>query len=82
MPSRLGGAAPQAVVRVHRSLARVRVGVELDHLCDIAAHCGAVRRQVAARVKALAGMEVPDVQVTVERLDSADTRRAAHGRTR
>ncbi|WP_229909598.1 Asp23/Gls24 family envelope stress response protein [Streptomyces flavofungini] len=62
--------------------ARVRVSVELDYPSDIGSQCGAVRRRVAERVKALAGMEVPEVAVQVERLHSAQARAAAQGRTR
>lgn len=62
--------------------ARVRVSVELDYPSDIGRQCGAVRRRVAERVKALAGMEVPEVAVQVERLHSAQARAAAQGRTR
>lgn len=74
-----GGEAPHAGVVVHRDIARVRIGVELDYPSDIGAQCGAVRRQVAERVHALAGMEVPEVAVMVERLHSAESR-AAQGR--
>ncbi|MFF8639220.1 hypothetical protein [Streptomyces sp. NPDC015345] len=62
--------------------ARVRVSLELDYPCDIGRQCGAVRHQVAQRVRALAGMDVPEVVVQVERLHSARTRAAAQGRTR
>lgn len=74
-----GGEAPHASVLVHHDVARVRIGVELDYPCDIGAKCGAVRRRVAERVHALAGMEVPEVAVMVERLHSAQSR-AAQGR--
>lgn len=50
--------------------ARVRVAVELGYPSDIGAQCGAVRRQVTRRLRALAGMDVPEVLVTVERLHS------------
>lgn len=76
-----GGEPPHAGVVVHHDVAHVRIGVELDYPCDIGARCGAVRRQVARRVSALAGMEVPEVAVTVERLHSAQSR-AAQGRIR
>ncbi|MER5974040.1 Asp23/Gls24 family envelope stress response protein [Streptomyces sp. NPDC002055] len=56
--------------------ARVRLAVELGYPCDIGAECRAVRRSVAQRVRALAGMHVPEVSVTVERLHSAHTARA------
>ncbi|MGA4848066.1 hypothetical protein ACOBQB_18110 [Streptomyces sp. G5(2025)] len=62
--------------------ARVRVSLELVYPCDIGRQCGAVRHQVAERVRALAGMDVPEVVVQVERLHSARVRAAAQGRTR
>ncbi|MGV4985176.1 hypothetical protein ACWC0C_24465 [Streptomyces sp. NPDC001709] len=69
-------AAPHATVVVHHEAARVRVHLELAYPCDIAAHCAAVRRQVAERVSALVDMEVPDVAVQVERLHPAPHGRA------
>ncbi|WP_435888435.1 hypothetical protein [Streptomyces niveus] len=75
------GAAPNARVRVLHGAAHVRVGVELPYPCDSGAQCGALRRQVAAQVTALAGLEVPEVQVRVERLHS-EAGSAAHGRIR
>ncbi|MEU2557770.1 hypothetical protein ABZ626_00255 [Streptomyces longispororuber] len=75
-------APPHATVSVHRDAARVRVSLELDYPSDIGGQCGAVRRHVAERVQALAGMDVPEVAVQVERLHSAQTRAAAQGRTR
>lgn len=78
-----GGAAPHATVTVHQDAARVRVSVELGYPSDIGTQCGAVRRQVAERVRALAGMEVPEVAVQIERLHSAHTGTAAdRGRIR
>lgn len=77
-----GGAPPHALVVVHHETARVRISLELEYPSDIGAQCGAVRRHVAERVKALAGMEVPEVAVHVERLHSAPSRRAAQGRIR
>jgi uncharacterized alkaline shock family protein YloU len=74
--------APYATVTVHHEVARVSVSLELDYPSDIGRQCAAVRRQVAQRVKALAGMAVPEVAVRVERLHSAQSRRAAQGRTR
>ncbi|WKX69667.1 hypothetical protein [Streptomyces sp. XD-27] len=59
---------PRAVVAVRDQAVRVRVAVELDYPSDIGAQCGAVRRRVGERVTGLAGMEVPAVAVTVERL--------------
>lgn len=75
-------ADPHATVSVRHSVARVRVSLELDYPGDIGRQCGAVRRRVTERVEALAGMEVPEVAVQVERLHSARARAAAQGRTR
>ncbi|MCZ4515363.1 hypothetical protein O3Q52_46080 [Streptomyces sp. ActVer] len=72
---------PHATVIVHHEVARVRVSLELDYPSDIGGQCAAVRHQVVQRVEALAGMEVPEVAVQVERLHSAQTRGAAQGRT-
>ncbi|MFJ1747002.1 hypothetical protein ACIOJD_12280 [Streptomyces sp. NPDC088116] len=77
-----GGAPPHATVTVHRDIAHVRVGVELDYPSDIGTQCGEVRRQVAQRVRALAAMEVPEVLVQVERLHSVHSRVKAGGRAR
>jgi uncharacterized alkaline shock family protein YloU len=77
-----GGAPPHAMVVVHHETARVRLSLELEYPSDIGAQCGAVRRHVVERVKALAGMEVPEVAVHVERLHSALSRGAAQGRIR
>ncbi len=68
------GRPPQAAVVVHRDSARVRITLELGYPCDIGAQCAAVRRQVVRRVRTLAGMEVPEVAVQVERLHSPYTR--------
>ncbi|MET9924660.1 MULTISPECIES: hypothetical protein [unclassified Streptomyces] len=65
------GASPRATVTVHRDTARVRISLELGYPGDIGRQCGAVRSRVAQRVKALAGMEVPEVAVQVERLHPA-----------
>ena len=77
-----GGGPPRAMVTVHHDHARVRVSLELDYPSDIGGQCGAVRHRVAQRVKALAGMDVPEVAVQVERLHSVHSRSAAHGRIR
>ncbi|WP_443071733.1 Asp23/Gls24 family envelope stress response protein [Streptomyces sp. WMMC940] len=77
-----GGSAPHATVSVHHDHARVRISLELDYPCDIGGQCRDVRRHVAERVEALAGMAVPEVAVQVERLHSVHTRRAAQGRLR
>ncbi|MCE7082241.1 hypothetical protein LZF96_19355 [Streptomyces sp. ST2-7A] len=73
---------PRAEVSVRRQpdaggsggLARVRVEVELDYPCDLAGHCGAIRRRVTERLSDLAGMEVPGVALVVARLHSAHRR--------
>ncbi|MET8783181.1 Asp23/Gls24 family envelope stress response protein [Streptomyces sp. NPDC004589] len=57
--------------------ARVGVSLELGYPCDIGGRCGAVRRRVVERVGALAGMEVHEVAVQVERLHPGP----AQGRT-
>jgi uncharacterized alkaline shock family protein YloU len=75
-------AAPHASVVVHHHSAHVRVHVELGYPCDIGGRCAAVRRHVALRVRALVGMEVPEVAVHVERLHLTPAHGAAQGRTR
>ncbi|MFG2722487.1 iron-sulfur cluster assembly protein [Streptomyces sp. NPDC048416] len=77
-----GGAPPHAAVTVHQDVARVRVSVELGYPGDLGGQCRAVRRQVAERVRALAGMEVPEVAVQIERLHTADAATASRGRIR
>ncbi|MDG4858688.1 hypothetical protein P8605_11085 [Streptomyces sp. T-3] len=77
-----GSELPQATVTVHHDTARVRIRLELGYPGDIGRQCGAVRRQVVQRVRALAGMTVPEVTVRVERLHSARSRAAAQGRAR
>ncbi|MFD7297476.1 Asp23/Gls24 family envelope stress response protein [Streptomyces sp. NPDC059897] len=77
-----GGAAPSATVTVRQDSARVRISLELEYPTDIGRQCGAVRRQVSQRVRELAGMEVPEVAVQVERLHSAHTRGTDRGRIR
>ncbi|MGW6459385.1 Asp23/Gls24 family envelope stress response protein [Streptomyces sp. NPDC055078] len=76
------GSPPRATVTVHQDAARVRISLELDYPCDIGGQCGAVRHRVTERVEALAGMDVPEVAVLVERLHSAHSRGAAPGRIR
>ncbi|MFI6340021.1 hypothetical protein [Streptomyces sp. NPDC050535] len=71
---------PHATVVVHQNTARIRVSLELQYPSDIGAQCGAVRCHVVERVGALAGMEVPEVAVQVERLHLAQAP-GAHGRT-
>ncbi|MDX3058136.1 Asp23/Gls24 family envelope stress response protein [Streptomyces sp. NE06-03E] len=74
--------APRATVTVHRDTARVRVTLDLAYPCDIGRQCGAVRRRVGERVKALAGMEVPEVAVQVERLHRSGAGNAPEVSTR
>ncbi|MEW2395073.1 hypothetical protein [Streptomyces sp. NPDC046862] len=73
---------PHASAVVHHESARISVGLELDYPSDIGARCAAVRRRVAQRVEALAGMDVPEVAVLVERLHLVHVPGAVHGRTR
>lgn len=74
------GTSPRATVTVHRDAARVRVSLELGYPCDIGRQCGAVRSRIAERVGTLAGMDVPEVAVQVERLHPATS--GAQGRIR
>ncbi|MER6356932.1 hypothetical protein ABT186_35270 [Streptomyces sp. NPDC001634] len=74
-------ATPHATVVVHHETARVHISVELDYPTDIGGRCRAVRRRVAERVGALAGMEVHEVAVQVERLHPVPAPGTAHGRT-
>lgn len=76
------GRPPHATVVVHRDTARVGISLELDYPSDIGARCAAVRRQVIRRVRTLAGLEVPEVAVHVERLHSPFTRERDKGRRR
>ncbi|MEV4441772.1 hypothetical protein AB0K09_22715 [Streptomyces sp. NPDC049577] len=73
---------PYAAVTVYDDTARVRVVLELGYPVDVAARCGAVRRRVVERVRGLAGMEVPEVVITVERLHSPHMDRTAGERVR
>jgi uncharacterized alkaline shock family protein YloU len=75
-------AAPRATVTVHRDIARVRVSLDLPYPCAIGLRCGAVRRRVAERVRALTGMEVPEVAVRVERLHASGVGTAPKGSIR
>ncbi|MET8676206.1 hypothetical protein ABZW18_01030 [Streptomyces sp. NPDC004647] len=85
------GRGPHATVSLRRAAeaaerggpageARVRVAVELGYPCDIGAQCHAVRRVVTERVLALAGMDVPEVSVFVERLHSVHSQAGEQGR--
>ncbi|KAB8157491.1 Asp23/Gls24 family envelope stress response protein [Streptomyces sp. 3MP-14] len=79
---------PQATAVVRRppgadgtgGLASVRVSVELAYPSDIGAQCGAVRHHVTRRVGELAGMELQEVAVAVERLRSSELDGAASGK--
>ncbi|MEU4211945.1 hypothetical protein AB0F13_18390 [Streptomyces sp. NPDC026206] len=73
---------PHALVVVHDGSARVRVHLELDYPVDIGERCRAVRGRVVERVRGLAGMEVPEVVITVERLHSPHTDHAGRERVR
>ncbi|MEU8528836.1 MULTISPECIES: Asp23/Gls24 family envelope stress response protein [Streptomyces] len=77
-----GGHKPHATVVVHRDVAHVSVTLELDYPSDIGRQCGAVRSRVTERVTTLAGMEVPEVAVQVERLHSPHAGHEARGRLR
>ncbi|MEZ3180583.1 hypothetical protein KYY02_18380 [Streptomyces pimonensis] len=77
-----GAAPPHATVVTHHEAARVRVRVELGYPGDIGGRCARVRRQVVDRVRALAGMHVPEVVVMVERLHLTAAPEAIRGRTR
>ncbi|MEU6978055.1 MULTISPECIES: hypothetical protein [unclassified Streptomyces] len=74
-----GGSKPHASVVVHRESARVSVSLELPYPSDIGRQCGAVRGRVRHRVEELAGLEVHEVAVHVEKLHSAHT---AHEKAR
>lgn len=84
------GEAPSATAAVRvppgtdgtGGVATVRVSVELGYPSDIGAQCGAVRRHVAARIRELAGMEIAEVLVAVERLHSAHFDGTVSGRVR
>ncbi|MDJ0344831.1 Asp23/Gls24 family envelope stress response protein [Streptomyces sp. H10-C2] len=71
---------PHASVSVHKETARVRLSVELGYPGDLGMVCGSVRRHVADRVRALTGMEVPEVAIEIERLHSAAARHQGEGR--
>ncbi|MET9376680.1 hypothetical protein ABZX98_21450 [Streptomyces sp. NPDC002992] len=75
-----GASKPHATVVVQRDSARVSVSLELGHPTDLGRQCGAVRKQVTRRVRELAGLEVPEVAVHVERLHSPRTARESAGR--
>ncbi|MGE7391629.1 hypothetical protein ACQKM2_39775 [Streptomyces sp. NPDC004126] len=78
----LPGAVPHATVTVHHDIARVRVSLELDYPCDLAAQCAAVRAQVVRRVEQCTAMAVPEVDIDIEHLHSTRTRPGAAGRDR
>ncbi|MEU8761647.1 Asp23/Gls24 family envelope stress response protein [Streptomyces sp. NPDC048659] len=68
-----GATRPHASVVVHRDSARVSVSLELGYPSDLGRQCGAVRGRVRRRVEELAGLEVHEVAVHVEKLHSAHT---------
>ncbi|MFF4258155.1 Asp23/Gls24 family envelope stress response protein [Streptomyces sp. NPDC001663] len=73
---------PRASVVVHHGTARIGIHLDLGYPTDIGARCADVRRHVASRVRALVGMEVPEVAVHVERLHLTPAHGSAQGRTR
>ncbi|MFI9200997.1 Asp23/Gls24 family envelope stress response protein [Streptomyces sp. NPDC053048] len=81
-PSATDHEPPHASVTVHDGSARIGVWVELGYPTDIGARCRAVRRRITERVKGLAGMDVPEVMITVERLHSAHGDRTGGERVR
>jgi uncharacterized alkaline shock family protein YloU len=76
------GTRPNASVALRRGSAYVRLSVELGYPNDIGAVARSVRLHVADRVRALTGMDVPDVAVEVERLHSPATHSDDEGRVR
>ena len=62
--------------------ARLHITVELGYPSDIGAQCAAVRREVAERIRAWAGMEVSDLAVSVGQLHSVHTRHTDRERVR
>ncbi|MEV5332121.1 Asp23/Gls24 family envelope stress response protein [Streptomyces werraensis] len=72
---------PHASVVVRHGSARVRVHVELEYPGDIGGRCARVRRRIVDRVRDLAGMAVPEVDVQVERLHLAARPGTVGGRT-
>ncbi|MER5194068.1 Asp23/Gls24 family envelope stress response protein [Streptomyces sp. NPDC002884] len=62
--------------------ARLRIVVGLGYPSDIGAQCAAVRREVTERLRTWAGMDVSDLQVSVERLHSAHGRHTDQARVR
>jgi uncharacterized alkaline shock family protein YloU len=62
--------------------ARLRITVELGYPSDIGAQCAAVRREVTERLRTWAGMDVPDLAVSVERLHSVHSRHTDQERVR
>ncbi|MFF8191402.1 Asp23/Gls24 family envelope stress response protein [Streptomyces bobili] len=61
---------------------RMRITVELGYPSDIGAQCAAVRREVTDRIRTWAGMDVPDLAVSVERLHSVHSRHLDQERVR
>nr|WP_202446953.1 Asp23/Gls24 family envelope stress response protein [Streptomyces sp. SID5468] len=81
---------PRAWVTVHaprrrrggRGRATIRLAVHLGYPADLAAVGTRLGRHVAERVGALAGVDVTEVAVDVERLHSGATTAAGTGRVR
>ncbi|NEA66012.1 hypothetical protein [Streptomyces sp. SID12488] len=71
---------PHATVVVHHDRARVRVSLELPYPSDIGGQCATVRDRVTSRVHGLAGMDVPEVAVEIERLHLTPPHAAAPGK--
>lgn len=61
---------------------RMRITVELGYPSDIGAQCAAVRQEVTERLRTWAGMDVPDLAVSVERLHSVHSRHTDQERVR
>lgn len=79
-PPRVPGPAPAGAGP--RASVHVRVGLELGYPTDVGGRCAAVRRRIVERVEELAGMEVTEVAVRVERLHLTPASGAAQGRAR
>ncbi|MFD4761220.1 Asp23/Gls24 family envelope stress response protein [Streptomyces sp. NPDC058439] len=61
---------------------RMHIAVELGYPSDIGAQCNAVRREVIERLRTWAGMDVPELTVSVERLHSVHSRHGDRERVR
>ncbi|MGW0875810.1 hypothetical protein ACWD3Z_35775 [Streptomyces sp. NPDC002740] len=84
-PQRITGgrdAEPAARRQAVLGEARLRIAVELGYPSDIGAQCAAVRREVTEQLRTWAGLEVSDLQVSVERLHSVQARPTDQERVR